>query len=144
MLSTINYSEFVRIKGMGNIYTSLDFFFQRLTATDRDKVRSAVTWPCPQNVENCVLNQKKETVLGYRDYKSFIDSLGNEENKLFVFRITHRSLVDEVLKSIGPFLKKGDIILDGRNEWYLNLEARQKKLREKGVGYIGISMGIFR
>lgn len=75
-----------------------------------------------QNVDNCVemCTAQKETtkdkVSGYKDYKSFVDSLGNEENKLFILSITHGSPVDEVLKSLGPFLKKGDIILDGGNE----------------------------
>lgn len=99
-----------------------------------------------QNVDNCVemrAAQKetiKDKVSGYKDYKSFVDSLGNEENKLFILRITHGSPVDEVLKSLYPFLKKGDIILDGGNEWYLNSEARQKKLHEKGIGYVGMGV----
>lgn len=74
----------------------------------------------------CFTEKRKQSLV---DYKSFIDSLGNEENRLFVFRITHGSPVDKVLKSIRPFLKKGDIILNGVNERYLTLEAKQKELR---------------
>lgn len=79
----------------------------------------------------------QDKVSGYKDYKSFVDSLGNGENKLFILSITHGSPVDEVLKSLGPLLKKGDIILDGGNEWCLSSEARKKELREKGVSQQG-------
>lgn len=101
-----------------------------------------------QNVDNCVemrAAQKetiKDKVSGYKGYKSFVDSVGNEVNKLFILSITYGSPVDEVLKSLYPFLKKGDIILDGGNEWYLNLEARQKKLHEKGIGYVGMGFRV--
>lgn len=82
----------------------------------------------------------KDNVSGYKDYKSFLDSLGEDKNQLFILSITHRSLVDEVLESINPFIKKGDIIINGGNEWYLNSETRQKELREKGVGYVGMGV----
>lgn len=74
-----------------------------------------------QNVDNCVkiCSTKKENikdnVSSYKDYELFVNSLGRDENKLFVFNITHGSPVDEVLKHASPFLKSGDIILDSGN-----------------------------
>lgn len=47
----------------------------------------------------------KDNVSGYKDYESFVNSLGKDENKLFIFSITHGGSVDEVLKSISPFFK---------------------------------------
>lgn len=99
-----------------------------------------------QNIDNCTKmcsaekQNIKDNVTGYKDYESFVNSLGKDDNKLFVFSITHGSPADEVLKSLSPFLKKGDIILDGGNEWYLNSERRQKELGEKGVGYVGMGV----
>ncbi|KAH0613693.1 uncharacterized protein H6S33_005579 [Morchella sextelata] len=100
------------------------------------------------NIDDALPHLKKQKnsqkISGYKDYDKFVSSLGgNNEPRLFLFSITHGSPADEVLKSLSPHLKKGDIILDGGNEWYLNSERRQREIKEKGVGYIcmGVSGG---
>lgn len=97
------------------------------------------------NIDETLPHLKKQknsqNISGYKDYDKFVSSLGsNNEPKLFLFSITHGSPADEVLKSLSPYLKKGDIILDGGNEWYLNSERRQREMKEKGVGYIGMGV----
>ncbi|EPQ54339.1 6-phosphogluconate dehydrogenase, decarboxylating [Gloeophyllum trabeum ATCC 11539] len=77
----------------------------------------------------------------YKDYDPFISSLGGKDTrKLFVFSIKHGSPADQVLESMDKYLTKGDIILDGGNEWYLNTERRQKELGKRGVHYIGMGV----
>jgi 6-phosphogluconate dehydrogenase len=88
----------------------------------------------------------KGKVHGYKDPKKFMDSLGGgepagEQARLLVFSITHGWPADSVLDKIGDYLARGDIILDGGNEWYQNSERRNKELRErKGVKYIGMGV----
>lgn len=80
----------------------------------------------------------KGKVSGFvNDYKAFTSSLSPDSENLYVLSITHGRAGDEVIKGLRPYLKKGDIILDGGNEWYRNTERRQKELQDAGVSYIG-------
>ena len=83
-------------------------------------------------------------VYGFKDYGAFMASLPSPGHRLLLFSITHGDPADSVLENLRPHLAKGDIILDGGNEWYLNSERRQKELkREQNVYYIslGVSVG---
>ena len=41
--------------------------------------------------------------------------------------------VDAVIKELAPFLRKGDILIDGGDSFYLDTERRAKELEPKGV-----------
>jgi 6-phosphogluconate dehydrogenase len=83
-----------------------------------------------------------DKVTGYKDYKSFMKSFDNDKQqpRLIILSITHGHPADEVLASIRQYLNKGDIILDGGNEWYLDTERRQKEMDELGVHFIGMGV----
>ena len=83
----------------------------------------------------------KGKVKGYKDHQQFVISLPSPGHRLLVFSITHGEPADQVLDSLRPHLAKGDIILDGGNEWYENTERRQSQLkREQKVDYIGMGV----
>ena len=48
--------------------------------------------------------------------------------------------VEATIDLLMPLLEKGDIIIDGGNEWYENTELRQKKVGEKGLMYLGMGV----
>lgn len=48
--------------------------------------------------------------------------------------------VESTIDLLIPLLEKGDIIIDGGNEWYENTEHRQKKVAEKGLMYLGMGV----
>lgn len=74
----------------------------------------------------------------FHDINEFTQSLDKQgERKLFMFSITHGFPADSVLSQIKPYLKRGDILLDGGNENYRNTERRQKECDEIGVSWIG-------
>ncbi|TFY82457.1 hypothetical protein EWM64_g1562 [Hericium alpestre] len=56
---------------------------------------------------------------GFKEYGPFVGSLGDEGGRLFLLSITHGWPADNVLNEIGKYLKPGDIVLDGGNEFYL-------------------------
>jgi 6-phosphogluconate dehydrogenase len=90
-------------------------------------------------------NEKDETrdkVTAYKDYKTFMKSFDNDKQqpRLLIFSITHGHPADDVLSSIREYLNKGDIIMDGGNEWYLDTERRQKEMDELGVHFIGMGV----
>lgn len=51
--------------------------------------------------------------------------------------------VDEILKELMPFLKRGDVIVDGGNSFYKDSVKRAAKLARKGIHYldVGVSGG---
>ena len=51
--------------------------------------------------------------------------------------------VDEVLKELTPFLKRGDIVVDGGNSFYKDSLKRGAKLAKKGISFldVGVSGG---
>lgn len=82
-----------------------------------------------------------QRVTGFKDLSQFMDSLGGKDaDKLLVFSIPHGSAADKVISDIRPYLSRGDIILDGGNEWYENAQRRQRELSPDGIAYI--SMGV--
>ena len=48
--------------------------------------------------------------------------------------------VESTIDLLMPLLEKGDIIIDGGNEWYENTEHRQKKVADKGLMYLGMGV----
>src|SRR5690348_1502365 len=45
--------------------------------------------------------------------------------------------VDELIDHLLPLLDKGDVLIDGGNEYYLNTERRTEYVESKGLLYIG-------
>lgn len=83
----------------------------------------------------------KGKVEGFKDYGAFMASLPSPGHRLLLFSITHGDPADSVLDQLRPHLAKGDIILDGGNEWYQNSERRMQQLkREQNVYYIGMGV----
>ncbi|RPD53017.1 6-phosphogluconate dehydrogenase decarboxylating [Lentinus tigrinus ALCF2SS1-6] len=82
-----------------------------------------------------------QRVAGFKDLSQFMHSLGGKDtDKLLVFSIPHGSAADKVISEIRPHLSRGDIILDGGNEWYENAQRRQRELAPDGIAYL--SMGV--
>ena len=75
-------------------------------------------------------------------------SLEEFTNKLskpkVIWLMISSNAVEEVLKSLVPYLSKGDIIIDGGNSFYKNSIRRHKELKKKGINFldIGVSGGI--
>jgi len=51
--------------------------------------------------------------------------------------------VDSVLEQLVPYLKKGDVVIDGGNSFYEDSISRAKKLSQKGIHFldVGVSGG---
>jgi 6-phosphogluconate dehydrogenase len=44
--------------------------------------------------------------------------------------------VDKTISNLLPYLKRGDIVIDGGNSYYLDSQKRYKQLKKKGISYI--------
>jgi 6-phosphogluconate dehydrogenase len=49
-------------------------------------------------------------------------------------------IVDGVIDSLLPHLDKGDIIIDGGNSHFVETEAREKYLADKGIEFLGVGV----
>jgi len=75
-------------------------------------------------------------------YKEFCEKLA--EKKMILLMVPHGKPVDEVIAGVAPFLKKGDIVIDGGNSFYKDSVKRAKALAKKGVHFLdaGTSGGL--
>lgn len=48
--------------------------------------------------------------------------------------------MDGILEDLLPRLSKGDIVIDGGNEWWADTEKRQRKAGEKGIKWVGMGV----
>ncbi|DBA78833.1 hypothetical protein WJX77_010165 [Trebouxia sp. C0004] len=92
--------------------------------------------------EACVRRAEKEglgkNLHGFKDLKDFVASL--ERPRRVMMLVKAGAPVEATIDLLMPLLEKGDIIIDGGNEWYENTEHRQKKVAEKGLMYLGMGV----
>jgi 6-phosphogluconate dehydrogenase len=78
-----------------------------------------------------------------KDYDSLCQSLA--PRKVFMFSLPHGGPGDAVVKTLQPYLRKGDIVIDGSNEHFLLTQKRQALLHSRGVAFVGMGIsGGFR
>lgn len=79
-----------------------------------------------------------QTLTPYYEVEDFVQSL-EKPRKIFVM-VTAGAAIDSVISSLIPHLEEGDVIMDGGNSFYEDTERRYDKLKEKGIGYLGIGV----
>lgn len=72
---------------------------------------------------------------GYEDLSEFVNSL-DVPRKVFMM-ISAGEAVDSTIDALIPLLDKGDLIIDGGNSHYKLTQARNNKLDQKGIYFIG-------
>ncbi|MFN7064885.1 MAG: phosphogluconate dehydrogenase (NAD(+)-dependent, decarboxylating) [Aquificaceae bacterium] len=103
------------------------------------------------------LISKGHEVLGYdvspqakeraREFLGVLESLweiGSQEEKVVWLMVPH-GVVDEVIEGLKPYLKEGDILIDGGNSHYRDSQRRGESLRELGLSFldVGVSGGVY-
>lgn len=90
-------------------------------------------------VDNFIMNKgKNKNFRGFIDIEPFVESLSSPKKIMLMIRAGKP--VDIVIDQLTPFLKKGDIIIDGGNSNYEDSERRYIELLKKGIHFVG--MGI--
>jgi len=96
----------------------------------------------PAKVDACVERAAKEglseKLKGYKDLKEFVASI--EPPRAIILLVKAGKPVEAVIANLTPLLDKGDMIIDGGNEWYENTERRAAAAGEKGIGYFGMGV----
>lgn len=89
------------------------------------------------------VRKAEEAGLGHRihvckDIETLCQSMSHP--KVFFFSLPHGGPGDGVVKSLTPFLTRGDIVIDGSNENWQVTQKRQGWLQSRGVSYIGMGV----
>ena len=75
---------------------------------------------------------------GYEHLEDFVQSLATP--RAIIFLVMAGKPVDAVIAQLVPLLDKGDLIIDGGNEWYQNTERRAAEVATKGIHYMGMGV----
>ena len=68
-------------------------------------------------------------------------SLAFEEGqKTILLMVKAGEAVDAVISDLDPFLKKGDILIDGGNSHFADTNRRVEALKEKGIHFLGMGV----
>eukprot|EP00894_Picocystis_sp_ML_P003665 jgi/Pico_ML_1/54182/g4593.t1 len=90
----------------------------------------------------CVARAQKEglgdRLFGYKSMEEFVASI--KRPRSIVILVKAGAAVDAMIAQLNQYLEKGDMIIDGGNEWYENTERRLKEAEEKGILYMGMGV----
>lgn len=92
--------------------------------------------------QNAVQALAKEGATGAASIKDFAQQL---KDPRIIWMMVPAAVVDPTLKSLVPFLKPNDVVIDGGNSYYHDDIRRAAELKPKGIHYIdaGTSGGVW-
>lgn len=92
-------------------------------------------------IDTTVKRAKEEgnlPIVGAETIEEFVSKISKPRK--IVILVQAGKPVDETIAKLSQFMEKGDLIIDGGNEWFPNSIRRAKELEVKGIKFIG--MGI--
>ena len=83
-------------------------------------------------------SEHRDTMVGFDEWGPFVQSLA-APRKIFLL-VSAGAAVDEVIENLTPFLKAGDIIVDGGNSHHRDTERRLQDLETMNIDYLGVGI----
>ena len=80
-------------------------------------------------------SEHRDTMVGFDEWGPFVQSLAAPRKILLL--VSAGAAVDEVIENLTPFLKAGDIIVDGGNSHHRDTERRLQDLETMNIDYLG-------
>ena len=77
-------------------------------------------------------------MFGYKSMEEFVASI--KRPRSIIILVKAGAAVDATIDQLNQYLEKGDMIIDGGNEWYENTERRLKDAEAKGILYMGMGV----
>jgi 6-phosphogluconate dehydrogenase len=77
----------------------------------------------------------EEKLLGFEKLEDFVTSL--ELPRRIVLMVTAGPAIDEVMKTLQPFMSKGDVVIDGGNSFFEDTERRAREWSGQGINFVG-------
>jgi len=92
------------------------------------------TWERTEEFMNGAAKPYKNIVAG-KTMQEFVNLLAKPRQVMFMVKAGQP--VDDMIAQVKPYLEKGDLLIDGGNEYYKNTERRWRQLEAEGFRYIG-------
>lgn len=80
----------------------------------------------------------QEKIVGVKDMKEFVENI--KKPRRIIMLVQAGAPVDALIGSLLPLLSKGDILVDGGNEFYEKTERRIEVCKERGILYLGMGV----
>jgi 6-phosphogluconate dehydrogenase len=93
-------------------------------------------WPEPVNKFTAQVGSAK--IRGFKALPEFIASLRRPRRMILLVKAGE--VVDKTLAGIVPLLERGDMVVDGGNEYFKNTERRAAELAAKGIHFFGMGV----
>ncbi len=86
----------------------------------------------------------RKGAVGAYSVEELIDSLGNKGKRVVWLMLPAGKPTDDMIKELLGLLGRGDIIIDGANDFYKNAERHSKMCLKKGIYFfdVGVSGGV--
>ena len=89
----------------------------------------------PKKVDNFLARTKGKQVVAARTVAEFVENLDTPRRVLIM--VPAGKPVDAVIADLRPYLKSGDLMIDGGNTFFSDTDRRIKELQGTGIYYIG-------
>ena len=80
-------------------------------------------------------SEHRDTMVGFDEWGPFVQSLAAPRKILLL--VSAGAAIDEVIENLTPFLKAGDLIVDGGNSHHRDTERRLQDLETMNIDYLG-------
>ena len=83
-------------------------------------------------------SEHRDTMVGFDEWGPFVQSLAAPRKILLL--VSAGGSIDEVIENLTPFLKAGDLIVDGGNSHHRDTERRLQDLETMNIDYLGVGI----
>jgi 6-phosphogluconate dehydrogenase len=100
---------------------------------------SVAAWDAwPEPVDRFVASAAGKQIRGFHDLADFVKAL--RRPRRIIMLVKAGDVVDETIQRLLPLLERGDLLVDGGNEYYKNTERRTAQLAPAGIRYFGMGV----
>ncbi len=112
---------------------------RNLSLNIEEKGFSVAAWDAwPKPVDDFVAASKGKKIEGFHELADFVKSL--RKPRRIIMLVKAGDVVDKTIAKLLPLLEKGDLLVDGGNEYYKNTERRAADLEKQGIRYFGMGV----
>lgn len=91
-----------------------------------------------QKIVSLQAESKGKSLLGVRDLRKMFAAL--EDPRCILLMVPAGAAVDSALAQLSPYLKPGDIVIDGGNSHFLDTERRVREFDSHGIQFVGMGV----
>jgi 6-phosphogluconate dehydrogenase len=112
---------------------------QNLALNMEEKGFPVAAWDAwPEPVDKFIAQVGSAKIRGFKALPDFVASLRRPRRMILLVKAGE--VVDKTLAGLVPLLERGDMVVDGGNEYFKNTERRAAELAAKGIHFFGMGV----